>query len=295
EIGGVDEKQAMALFKNDMESIQKYYKLFFNDEGIKYNVTFTESDLQKSFVLDFDHVVEPSVLKAQLLKEHSRRISDSVDAILENYQRLIEGDKIITGPLKGIKQSARSFSSEKGGMYINPIVFENLKTRFGDDFPKVLDELRQKRAYLMKFGYSVEKDPRDKLNQFKNVYLFRKSEINKIKYDLDTTLALLKPRKLNALWKELVERVYGEEYDPQRTLNEYAHMNDGITYKELSILFDKTQDQINSLTYNEFGQIEEKILKVKTRLEDIINDKSNERLFGPADDPYVWLYEDELP
>jgi hypothetical protein len=296
-IGGEKEKQAMELFRTDMETIRKHYNLFFIDEAIKHNVTFTESDLKKSFVLDLERVIEPSVLKTQILKEHSRRISDSVDSILECYQRLIEGERIATEPAKGIiKTSVKPFSSSTDGMYINPIVFENLKVRFGSDFPKVLDELRQKRAYIMKFGYSVEKDPRrNTLNQFKNVYLFRKSEINKIKYDLDTTLELLKPRKVNALWKELTERVYGEEYDPKRTINEYAQMNDGITYKELSILFDKTQEQLNNMDFSEFDQIEEKIIEVKARLEDILNDEASERLFGPKDDPYVWLYENELP
>ncbi|MCU0288892.1 MAG: hypothetical protein MUF15_21170, partial [Acidobacteria bacterium] len=145
------------------------------------------------------------------------------------------------------------------------------------------------------FGYAVEKDPRDRLNQFKNVYLFRKSEINKIKSDLDTTLALLKPRKVHALWKELTKRFYGEEYDYKRTINEYAKRNDGITYKELSILFDKTQQQIYDMDFRELDQIEEKILKVKARLDDLVNDKTDERVFGPSEDSYIWLYEEELP
>ena len=295
-IGGEKEKQAMELFKTDMENIQDHYKVYFNNEAIKNNVTFTESDLQKLFILDLDRVIEPSVLKSQLLKEHSRRISDSVDAILENYQRLIEGEKIAAVPENGIiADPITPISSWAVGMYINPIVFENLKVRFGNDFPRVLDELRQKRAYIMKIGYAVEKDTRSRLNQFKNAYLFRKSEINKIIYDLATTLELLKPLKVNALWKELTERVYGEEYDPKRTFNEYAQMNDGITYKELSTLFDKTQDQINNLDYKEFEKIAEKIAAVKERLEDILIDQASERLFGPFDDPYVWLYEDELP
>jgi hypothetical protein len=72
-------------------------------------------------------------------------------------------------------------------------------------------------------------------------------------------------------------------------------MNDGITYKELAILFDKTQDRIDKLDSGQFGEIEEKIRVVRARLEDIINDRSGERFFGPADDPYIWLYEEELP
>ena len=80
-----------------------------------------------------------------------------------------------------------------------------------------------------------------------------------------------------------------------RPRNRYAQMNDGITYKELSILFGKTQDQIDNLDSSEFDEIEKKIRVVRARLEDIINDQSGERFFGPSDDPYIWLYEEELP
>jgi serine/threonine protein kinase len=158
------------------------------------------------------------------------------------------------------------------------------------------DEVGKERVYIMKFGYAVEKDPRfSAFNQFKEVYLFRRSEIDKIKQDLETTLELLKPRKINTLCKEMVEWVYIEKYDPRRTFNEYAQMNDGITYKELAILFDKTQDRIDNLDFSQFDEIEEKIRVVRARLENIINDQSGERFFGPADDPYIWLYEEELP
>ena len=71
-------------------------------------------------------------------------------------------------------------------------------------------------------------------------------------------------------------------------------MNDGFTYKELSILFDKTQEQIDNLDTSAFDEIEEKITAVRVRLAYIINE-SGERFFGPADDPYIWLYEEELP
>jgi serine/threonine protein kinase len=158
------------------------------------------------------------------------------------------------------------------------------------------DEVGKERVYIMKFGYAVEKDPRfSAFNQFKEVYLFRRSEIDKIKQDLETTLELLKPRKINTLCKEMVEWVYIEKYDPRRTFNEYAQMNDGITYKELAILFDKTQDRIDNLDFSQFDEIEEKIRVVRARLENLINDQSGERFFGPADDPYIWLYEEELP
>jgi serine/threonine protein kinase len=163
-------------------------------------------------------------------------------------------------------------------------------------FSREKDEKGKERAYIMKFGYAVEKDPRfSAFNQFKEVYLFRKSEIDKIKQDLETILELLKPRKINTLCKELVEWVYLEEYEPGRTFNEYAQKNDGITYEELSILFDKTQDQIDNLDSSAFDEIEKKIRVVRARLEDIINDQSGERFFGPSDDPYIWLYEEELP
>jgi len=163
-------------------------------------------------------------------------------------------------------------------------------------FSRERDEKGKEQAYVMKFGYTVEKDPRfSAFNQFKEVYLFRKSEIDKIKKDLETILELLKPRKINTLCKDLVGWVYLEEYDPGRTFNEYAQMNDAITYKELAILFDKTQEQIDNLDPSQFDEIEEKIRKVRARLEDILNDQSGERFFGPADDPYIWLYEEELP
>ena len=163
-------------------------------------------------------------------------------------------------------------------------------------FSRGRDEVGKERVYIRKFGYAVEKDPRfSAFNQFKEVYLVRRSEIDKIKQDLETILELLKPRKINTLCKELVEWIYVEEYDPRRTFNEYAQMNDGITYKELSILFDKTQDQIDKLDSSQFDEIERKIRVVRARLEDIINDQSGERFFGPSDDPYIWLYEEELP
>jgi serine/threonine protein kinase len=163
-------------------------------------------------------------------------------------------------------------------------------------FSRERDEVGKERVYTRKFGYAVEKDPGfSAFNQFKEVYLFRKSEINKIKQDLETILELLKPRKINTLCEEFVEWVYIEAYDPRRTFNEYAQMNDGFTYKKLSILFDKTQDQINNLDSSAFDEIEEKMTAVRARLEDIINDQSGDRFFGPSDDPYIWLYEEELP
>ena len=165
-------------------------------------------------------------------------------------------------------------------------------------FSRERAEKGKERVYIMKSGYAVEKDPRfSAFNQFKEVYLYRRSEIDKIKQDLETILLeVMKPRKINTLCKDLVDWIYvGEKYDPGRTFNEYALMNDGITYKELAILFDKTQDQIDKLDPSEFARIEEKITAVKARLEDIMNDRSGERFFGPPDDPYIWLYEEELP
>lgn len=154
----------------------------------------------------------------------------------------------------------------------------------------------QVNAGQTRFGYAVEKDPRFRaFNQFKSVYFFRRSELDKIKQDLETTLELLKPRKINTLCKELVEWVYLEEYDPGKTFNEYVQLNDGFTYKGLSVLFDKTQDQIDTLDSNGFDEIEEKITAIRAKLTDIINDPSGARFFGPSVDPYIWLYEEELP
>jgi hypothetical protein len=107
---------------------------------------------------------------------------------------------------------------------------------------------------------------------------------------------LLNPRKKDTLCKELLEWFYiGDEYDPRRTFNDYAQMNDDITYKELAILFGKTQDQIDKLDSSQFDEIKKKIRMVMARLEDIINDQSGGRFFGPSYDPYIWLYEEELP
>jgi hypothetical protein len=126
------------------------------------------------------------------------------------------------------------------------------------------------------------------------VYFFRKSEVNNIIHILNRTLQLL-PRRINILWHELIDRVYGAEYDPGRTFNDYAKMHDGILYKNQSVLFDKTQEQINRLKNSEIVEIEQKIRKVKEKLENLINDSASDRFFGPMDDPYIWLYEDELP
>ncbi|MGD2089622.1 MAG: serine/threonine-protein kinase [Candidatus Aminicenantes bacterium] len=165
-------------------------------------------------------------------------------------------------------------------------------------FSREGDEKGKERAYIKKIGYAVEKDPRfSEFNQFKKVYLFRKSELSKISGDLETILLeVLKPRKINILCKEMVGWIYvPEKYDPERTFNDYAQLNDAFTYKELSILFDKTQDQIDNMNPSQLDEIEVKIRKVRARLGDIINDQSGARFFGPADDPYIWLYEEELP
>jgi len=171
-----------------------------------------------------------------------------------------------------------------------------LERRFYNRQQDYIKLICQVDAGIMKPGYAVEKDPRfSAVNQFKEVYLFKRSEIDKIKQDLETTLEVLKPRKINTLCKELVEWVYVEEYDPGKTFNEYALMNDGITYKKLAILFDNTQDRIDKLAPGQFDEIEAKITAVKARLENIIADQTGARFFGPTADPYIWLYEEELP
>jgi serine/threonine protein kinase len=180
--------------------------------------------------------------------------------------------------------------------YIRLVCLGDARQANVPSFSRERDEVEKERAYIKKIGYAVEKDPRfSAFNQFKDVYLFRKSEIDKIKQDLETTLEVLKLRNKNTLCKDLVDWVYLEKYDPGRTFNDYAQMNDDITYKELAILFDKTQNQINKLDSSEFDEIEKKITAVMARLEDIINDQSGERFFGPSNDPYIWLYEEELP
>jgi len=165
-------------------------------------------------------------------------------------------------------------------------------------FSQERDEKGKEPVYFMKSGYAVEEDPRfNAFNQFKEVYLFRKSEIDKIKENLETILLqVLKPRKIDTLCKDLVGWIYvDEKYDPGRTFNDYAQKNDDITYKELAILFDKTQDQIDKMDPSQFDEIEKKITAVIARLEGIINDQSGERFFESAYDPYIWLYEEELP
>jgi hypothetical protein len=154
----------------------------------------------------------------------------------------------------------------------------------------------EEKTYIMKFGYAKEYDPRSpQIPLFKEVYLFQKCELVKILRDLNMTIKLLDPGKVKTLWKELVESIYGEEYDPKRTFNDYAQMHDGITYKELSVLFGKTQEQLDRMEFHELDEIESKIAAVKARLENLLNDRTNPRFFGLEDDPYIWLYEEEMP
>jgi hypothetical protein len=155
---------------------------------------------------------------------------------------------------------------------------------------------RKQRAYIMKLGYSKEFDPRSPhIPLFKNVYLFRKCEVVRVIGVLNRTLNLLNRRMIINLLKELIESMYGEEYEPGRTFNDYARMHDGIVYKNMSVLFGKTQKQINRLLPQEFEEISRKLAVVKDKLENLLNDTTRGRFFGPRDDPYIWLYDYELP
>lgn len=152
------------------------------------------------------------------------------------------------------------------------------------------------RFLSLRVGYAKEVDPRSpKIQQFKNLYLFRRDEAVRIIVVLNSTLNLLKPASVAYLWEVLIKRLYGEDYASGRTFNDYAKMHDGITYQNLSLLFDRTQEQILRMQLYEFEEIERKLLRVRERLKDLLNDTTSRRFFGPKDDPYIWLFEDELP
>ena len=177
-----------------------------------------------------------------------------------------------------------------------PFFLEGRFNAVNQDYVRLVCQVKVKgKGHLMKFGYAKEFDPDIGVRLFHNVYLFRKSEISQIIRDLNRTLEMLKPRKINSLWKDLIERTYGEEYDHTRTFNHYAQMHDGITYKELSFLFGKTQQQLSRISFNEFDEIEQKLISVKARLGNLMYDISSGRFFGSPDDPYIWLYEEEMP
>ncbi len=293
-VGGDSERIAMELFKIDSEGVRRSYLRKYIESANAHNNRYSEADILGLFLTD--EIENPFILKNQLLNQYSKQISYSVNKLIEFYQKLIEGAPIEVPSSGTLKKDKSDTDIQKNQLIVNPIVFENLKKRFGDDFPKVLEELKQKRAFLMKFGYAKEFDPRStNIPQFKNVYLLRRSEVGKIIQALDLTYKQLKPGTVKNLWKVLVERIYGEECDPDRTYNEYARMHDGITYKNLSVLFDKTQEQISRLNSNNFEIIEREVISVKMRLENLMTDKTNERFFGSMDDPYIFLYDEEMP
>ena len=97
------------------------------------------------------------------------------------------------------------------------------------------------------------------------------------------------------LWHDLIGALYGEQYLPGKTFNDYVKMHNGIIYKNLSVLFGKTQEQISRMGYKDFEIIENVLVDVKSRLTNLISDKHNDRFFGDLNDPYIWLYEDEIP
>jgi hypothetical protein len=110
-----------------------------------------------------------------------------------------------------------------------------------DDLKKEsVRKMTRNRAYVLTSGYILEKDPRSPtIDQFKNVFLFRRSEIRQVCRNLESILAVLNKKGFENLWKEFIERAYGEEYDPTRTLNDYAEMRGDITYKNLSELYSR--------------------------------------------------------
>jgi len=280
-IGGEAERMAMELFRSDSAGIRESYLGKYINSARKHKASYTEADISKLFVTD--EIESPFKLKNQLLDQYSKRISDSINKMIEDYQSLIEGGSIVA-------------PENTNKLIINPIVFESLKARFGNDFPRVFEELKQKRAFIMKFGYAKEYDPRSPgVPQFKNVYLLSKSELGGIIEVLDRTIKRLKTKMVKNLWKDLIEGVYGEDFDSRRSFNEHSKMREGITYKNLSILFDKTEEQIDRLQFQEMEEIDLKVSNVVKKLKSIVNDMQNNRFFGPSDDPYIWLYEDEMP
>jgi len=280
-VGGAAEKIATELFKTDAEGIRESYLRKYSNSAKAHNVSYTQAEILKFFLTD--EIENPFKLKNQLLNRYSKQISDSINKMIEDYQSLIEGGAIVA-------------PETTNRLIINPIIFESLKARFENDFQKVFEELKQNRAFIMKLGYAKEYDPRSpSMPQFKNVYLLSKSEVGGIIEVLDRTVRRLKTKMVKNLWMHLIEGVYGEDYEPARTFNDYLKMRDGITYKNLSVLFDKTEEQIDRLQSQELEEIYLKVWNVMEKLKNLFRDKQSERFFGPLDDPYIWLYEDEMP
>lgn len=292
--GGEAEVEAMRLFRKDAVGIRDSYIQYYIEMGSKFDYNhYTAENVVKFFKID--EVDQPSMLEERLMEQYSRQISSTVDRMLDDYQRLTEGSSIVPQRIEEVKNGVSPFPKGYRSL-INPIVFDSLRERFKADFPAILEELRQKRAYIMQLGYAKEFDPQNnKTPQFKNVYLFRKGELGQMHQVLTRTLNRLNSGVLKNLWQEMVESVYGEKYEPRKTFNDYVKMHDGITYKNLSALFNKTQEEVSRLTPREFEEIIRKISSVKIRLENLLNDEKNERYFGPFDDPYIWLNEDEMP
>jgi hypothetical protein len=275
--GGASEKDAMELFRTHAREIRINYIKYHNRKS--YGYRFPRESMAKLF--KFDEVDSPSKLSGKLIEDYTNSISDSVDSMIQDYQNCINGVSII---------------ETSGEFLINPIVMQNLKRRFSGNFERILKELQESRAYIMNFGYAIEYDPRTpKINQFKNVYLFRKNEILGIVKNLQMALHALRRNYIHHLWKDLIRDVYGESYNPRKTFNDYAKMRDGIPYKNLSDLFDKTQQQILALTREEINRIRQRVYETQNRLNELLLDESNKRFFGPKDDPYIWLYDYELP
>jgi hypothetical protein len=201
--------------------------------------------------------------------------------MIDEYQICIDGASII---------------GESGNFRVSPIVLEHLKKRFRRRFGEILKELQVKRAYIMNFGYTWEHDPRTPhIDQFKNIYLFRKLEILTIVNNLQRAYRLLSKEYIHMLWKNLIMEVYGEQYEAGRSFNDYAKMRDGIRYRNLSKLFDKTQQQILSLSRDEINKILERITETKNRLNALLLEGNSSRFFGPRENQYIWLYDFELP
>jgi len=280
--GGKEERDAMKLFKIDASGIRSSFILAHFQNASGYNFVYPVEETAEWFFID--EVNTADELRRRLADQYAGKITDCTIFLIKLYRELY--GKISNAPAP--------FPS-KDGMYINPHIFEDLNKKSPNSI-QILEELKKQKAYVIEKGYACEADPRTPgIHQFKNVYLYRKSELSGIIQVLAKTLDRLATRKIRHLWEEMAEVVYGETYENDKSFNYYLAMYDDFTFKSLDILFGKTQDQINLIRFQDFDPIEQQILAKKGILEKLIDENPGQRFFGPGDDPFIWLNEDEIP
>jgi hypothetical protein len=279
---GGDEKGDWNLFKQQVENIKNSYIE-------RYSAPIPMGNSMRDFpreslemLCKIEEINSPKFLLNRLNEDYIKRISDFVDDMIKDYQKCINWASI----------SLRDIYKES---FINPTTFEALKEFFGKKFDKVIQNLITNRAYIMGIGYTKEIDPRSpKISQFKNVYLFRKIDIADICRDLENVLTVLNNQDSEKLWGDFISRKYRGQYDPQKCLNDYAKLLCGITYKNLTGLFDMPLGKIVVMDYPEKRMIIGKVYNVYKKLKNLL-EYGPDRLIGLPNDPYIWLYEEELP